>query len=161
AYGPYPFEKIGYSIVPNTFGGMEHASQITMSQAFMTFTPDNEKLWAHELSHMWWGDKVTCETAGDMWLNEGWASYNEAFIKQVVYGEAAYRDYIRKNHREVLQFTHIIDGSYLSFINVPHAYTYGNTVYSKGEDIVHTLRYYMGDSAFFNACKYHQNNRAY
>jgi aminopeptidase N len=34
-------------------------------------------LWAHELSHHWWGDLATCTTAEDMWLNEGWASYSE------------------------------------------------------------------------------------
>ncbi|MEO8149412.1 MAG: M1 family aminopeptidase [Bacteroidia bacterium] len=161
AWGPYPFEKVGYSVVPFNSGAMEHASQITIGKAFINGSLSYETLWAHELSHMWWGDKVTCETAGDMWLNEGWASYNEAFTTQAVYGDVAYRDWIRSNHRHVLQFAHIEDGSYLSFINVPHAYTYGTTVYKKGADIVHTLRNYMGDTAFFNGCKYQQNVRAY
>ncbi len=161
AWGPYPFNKVGYSVVPFNSGAMEHASQITIGATFINGTLNYETLWAHELSHMWWGDKVTCETAGDMWLNEGWASYNEAFINQAIYGQTAYKDWIRTNHRKVLQSAHIIDGSYLSFINVPHAYTYGTTVYNKGADAVHTLRYYMQDSAFFNACQYHLNQRAY
>ncbi|MBL7925998.1 MAG: T9SS type A sorting domain-containing protein [Bacteroidia bacterium] len=161
AYGPYPFDKVGYSMVPFNSGAMEHASQITIGAAYINGLLNYETLWAHELAHMWWGDKVTCETAGDMWLNEGWASYNEAFMKEVVYGQTAYKDWIRNNHRKVLQFAHIEDGSYLPFVNVPHAYTYGTTVYKKGADAVHTLRNYMGDSAFFNGCKYHLNTLAY
>lgn len=161
AWGPYPFNKVGFSLVPFNSGAMEHASQITIGSAYINGSLSYETLWAHELSHMWWGDKVTCETAGDMWLNEGWASYNEAFLKQSIYGATAYKDWIRTNHRKVLQSAHIIDGSYLSLINVPHAYTYGTTVYNKGADVTHTLRYYMQDSAFFNACKYHLTQRAY
>ena len=34
-----------------------------------------EDLMAHELAHMWWGDNITCQTDGDMWINEGWASF--------------------------------------------------------------------------------------
>jgi hypothetical protein len=161
AYGAYPFDKVGYSMVPFNSGAMEHASQITIGAAYINGLLNYETLWAHELAHMWWGDKVTCETAGDMWLNEGWASYNEAFMKEVVYGNNAYKDWIRNNHRKVLQFAHIEDGSYMSFVNVPHAYTYGTTVYKKGADAVHTLRNYMGDSAFFNGCKFHLNAMAY
>lgn len=161
AWGPYPFDKVGYSMVPFNSGAMEHASQITIGSAYINGSLSYETLWAHELAHMWWGDKVTCETAGDMWLNEGWASYNEAFINQAVYGDEAYKNWLRTNHRKVLQSAHITDGSYLSFINVPHAYTYGTTVYSKGADAVHTLRYYMQDTLFFNACKYHLNQRAF
>ncbi len=161
AWGPYPFYKVGYSLVPFGSGAMEHASQITIGQPFINGSLSYETLWAHELSHMWWGDNVTCETAGDMWLNEGWASYNEAFATEAVYGKNAYRNWIRANHRNVLQFAHIQDGSYLSLINVPHAFTYGTTVYKKGADMVHTLRGMMGDTAFFNACKYQQSTRAY
>ena len=161
AWGPYPFNKVGYSMVPFNSGAMEHASQITIGSAYINGSLSYETLWAHELAHMWWGDKVTCETAGDMWLNEGWASYNEAFLKQSIYGVTAYKDWIRNNHRKVLQFAHITDGSYLSLINIPHAYTYGFTVYNKGADVTHTLRCYLQDSAFFAACKYHLNQRAF
>ena len=35
---------------------------------------------AHELAHHWWGDLVTCETAEDMWINEGMASFSEGLF---------------------------------------------------------------------------------
>lgn len=161
AYGDYPFNKVGFSMVPFDAGAMEHASQITIGINEIDGTLNNETIWAHELSHAWWGDKVTCETAGDMWLNEGWASFNEALMLQIVYGDDAYKNWVRDNHQSVLQMAHITDGSYLSFADVPHAVTYGTTVYSKGADAVYTLRNYLGDSLFFAACKYHLNKRAY
>jgi aminopeptidase N len=37
-----------------------------------------ESLLAHELAHMWFGDNVTCATAEDMWINEGWATFFDA-----------------------------------------------------------------------------------
>lgn len=160
AYGPYPFDKVGYSLVPFNSGAMEHATSIHIGSAYMSGLT-YETLWAHELSHMWWGDKVTCENAAEMWLNEGFASYNEAFMTEKVYGKTAYKNWIRTNHKQVLQFAHVKDGGYLSFVNIPHAYTYGETVYKKAADAIHTLRNYMGDNAFFDGCKYYMNNRAY
>ena len=161
AYGTYPFDKAGFISIPFSSGAMEHASSIHIGSGFLNGTLDYETLWAHELSHMWWGDKVTCETAGDMWLNEGFASFNEAFITEKMYGKTAYKNWLRKNHRKVLQFAHYDDGSYLSFLNVPANYTYGTTVYNKGADAVHTLRHYMGDSLFFAGCKHYLNQHAY
>ncbi len=162
-YGPYPFDKIGYCLVPFNSGAMEHAASIHIGRAFVNGSQTYATLWAHELSHMWWGDKVTCETAEDMWLNEGFASYNEAFYTKIVSGENAYRDWIRTNHRKVLQFAHTPaqDGSYLTLNSIPHAYTYGYHVYQKGANIVHTLRNYMGDQSFKSGCQAYMANRAY
>jgi aminopeptidase N len=162
-YGAYPFDKVGYCLVPFNSGAMEHATSIHIGQAFINGSQTYSTLWAHELSHMWWGDKVTCSTAEDMWLNEGFASWNEAYYTEIVSGETAYRDWIRANHRKVLQFAHTPaqDGSYLTMNAIPQAYTYGYHVYQKGADLVHTLRYYMGDSAFFAGSQAYMNNRAY
>ena len=60
AYGPYPFEKIGYCLIPFNSGAMEHASSIHIGRVFVNGSQTYSTLWAHELSHMWWGDKVTC-----------------------------------------------------------------------------------------------------
>lgn len=163
AYGPYPFDKVGYVEIPFNSGAMEHASSIHIGKAFIDGSNTYETLWAHELSHMWWGDQVTCETAADMWLNEGFASFNEAFATQIVYGMTAYKNWLRSNHRMVLQLAHtpLRDGAYYAMNAIPQSITYGTTVYSKGADVAHTLRYYMGDSAFFEGCKYHLNAQSF
>lgn len=163
AYGPYPFDKVGYCLIPFNSGAMEHAASIHIGRAFVNGSQTYSTLWAHELSHMWWGDKVTCESQEEMWLNEGFASFNEAYYTEIINGPAAYRDWIRSNHRKVVQFAHtpVQDGSYLTMNAIPHEYTYGYHVYQKGADVVHTLRNYMGDSAFFAGSQTYMNNKAY
>lgn len=161
SYGPYRWPRIGYSLVPFNSGAMEHASSIHIGRAFVNGSLTYETLWAHEFAHMWWGDLVTCETAQDMWLNEGWAAYSEALFTQAVYGEEQYKSWIRANHRKVLQFAHVSDGAYYAMNNVPHAVTYGSTVYEKGPDVIHTLRGHMGDTAFFEACHHYMDQFAF
>lgn len=163
AYGPYPFSKIGYCLIPFNSGAMEHATSIHIGRVFINGTQSYATLWAHELSHMWWGDKVTCASQEDMWLNEGFASFNEAYYYEVNSSKETYTNWIRSNHRQVVQFAHTPaqDGSYLTLNNIPHEYTYGSHVYNKGASIAHTMRGYMGDSAFFEGCRAYMNNRAF
>jgi aminopeptidase N len=153
AYGSYKYDKVGYCLVPFSSGAMEHASSIHIGRGFINGTLDYESLWIHELAHMWWGDWVTCESAGDMWLNEGFASFNEGYLTEKLYGMDAYKNWFASSHASVLQFSHVTDNGYLPLVNIPHQHTYGPTVYSKGAGVAHTLRKYMGDSAFFAGCK--------
>ena len=152
-YGPYRFERVGYCVVPFDGGAMEHACNI----AYPRYTVDGkltyETLMAHELSHHWWGNNTTCKTAGDMWLNEGWASYSEALFTEYVYGKKAYQNYINAIHKGVLQFAHLTDGAATGVNNVSHKNTYGRHVYKKGADMVHCIRGVMGDEAFKEKCK--------
>ncbi|MCS7027933.1 MAG: M1 family aminopeptidase [Bacteroidia bacterium] len=154
-WGPHVWDKIGFICVPFLGGAMEHATSIHMSS--YAIGTAYEFLYAHELAHHWFGDYVTCQTEGDMWLNEGWAAYNEAMFMEVAYDTTKYKDYVRTNHREVLQLTHtpLKDSGYYALSGVPHHLTYGSTVYEKGADVVHTLRYYMGDDKFFPAVKHY------
>ncbi len=148
-FGPYMWERVGFAIVPFTGGAMEHACNIAYPLASINGTPD-ENLMAHELSHHWFGNLVTCKTAEDMWLNEGWASFSAFVFQEWVYGRDKYLDELRATHHEVLRYTHIRDAGYRAVSGVPHEYTYGSTVYDKGALVAHALRGYMGDQAFFD-----------
>jgi aminopeptidase N len=163
AFGPYRWDKIGYVMTPVFYGGMEHATSIHLSKALINGLLTYESTIVHELSHMWWGDLVTCDKVEEMWLNEGMAVFSDFVFKENHYGTVAYKNAVRTNHREVLQLTHIIDGNYHALNDVPHSYSYtlGGTVYGKGPDIAHTLRNYLGDSLFFTGCRGYMNNRAY
>jgi len=158
AFGPQVYSKVGYNFVPFNAGAMEHAGNITFPAGFADGTFKYEEMMAHELSHHWWGDNVTCKTEGDMWLNEGWASYCEHFFNESVYGKLAYKQSILENHLFVLRFAHINDGQIFSMVNIPKEYTYGNHVYKKGADVVHSLRGVLGDSLFFKGAKMYQSN---
>lgn len=161
AYGPYPFDKVGFVAVPFNGGAMEHATSIHIGKVFIDGTLNYETLWAHELSHMWWGDLVTCSSEQDMWLNEGFASFNEYMMREWLYGKASYMNAYRTNHRNMCQYLHLLDGGYFALDAIPHDITYGYTVYNRGADIIHTLRGWLGDSLFFAGCKYYLTHHAY
>jgi hypothetical protein len=160
-YGPYRFDKVGFSVVPFNGGAMEHSENISYPKYTIDGTTNYESLWAHELSHSWWGNLVKCYTSEDMWLNEGWASYSEHVFTEGMYGRQSYLDDIRAEQRDVLQYAHIKDGSALPLSPIPTAYTYGTHSYHKGSVVVHTLRTYLGDSLFFLACKKYLESMAF
>jgi Peptidase family M1 domain/Peptidase M1 N-terminal domain len=146
-YGPYRWNKIGYSVVPFSSGAMEHATNIAYMRPAVDGTLGFETLMAHELSHHWWGNLATCSTEEDMWLNEGWASFSQYLFLEWVYGEDTYRSTVETEFLQVLQQTHLQEG-YRAVSGVPHNLTYGDHVYKKGAIVAYNLRGYLGDSLF-------------
>jgi len=152
-FGPYLWERVGYVGIPFTGGAMEHATNIGYPLMCINGNLSYESMYAHELSHHWFGDLVTCATAGDMWLNEGWASYCESLYREGIYGYSSYAGNVKANHFTTLSTCHTDDGGYFALYGIPSAITYGSTVYKKGADVIHTMRYYLGDSLFFSMLK--------
>lgn len=161
-FGPYLWPRVGYVLVPFSSGAMEHATNIAYPLAFANGTTTYEDvLMAHELAHHWWGDLVTCETAQEMYINEGFASYCQSLFNECVYGPTKYKDKILENHDNSLHNAHFTDKGFLTLSNVPLANTYGDHSYNKGADLIYNLRTYMGDSLFFAGMKYVLQQRTY
>ncbi|MCS6933784.1 MAG: M1 family aminopeptidase [Chitinophagales bacterium] len=157
-FGPYQWDRVGYCIVPFSAGAMEHATNIAFMQLYLNLASAYcEESMAHELSHHWFGNLVTCDSASEMWLNEGWARYCEKLFLERLYGDSVYRQSMRTMHEDILRRTHLRDGGYYPVSGVPSAKTYSSTVYDKGADVIHTLRWYMGDSMFFKCIKSYLN----
>ncbi len=148
-FGPYRWDRVGYALVPMTAGAMEHAMNIAFPQAAANGSLAWESVMAHELSHHWWGNLVTCRTAEDMWINEGSAAYCEYVFTEESAGRAAYLADVRNAHKSLLRTCHIDDAGYWPLSGVPQNHTYGSTTYTKGADMIHSLRGYLGDSLFF------------
>ncbi len=153
-FGPYMWERVGYVSVPFSSGAMEHATNIAYPSVCINGNLSYETLYSHELSHHWFGDLVTCRTPEDMWLNEGWASYCESIFMENIYGDLEFKNYQRDNHYNVLKNAHIDDGGYFPVSGIPQTITYGSTVYNKGADAVHSLRYYLGNHFFTSVQSY-------
>lgn len=149
SYGPYEWSKVGFSLVPFSAGAMEHATNVAYPRNAANGSLANETLMAHEFSHHWWGDLVTCETAEDMWINEGMAVYSEHLFLEKIYDYQTSLSEIKTNHKSVVQFAHLDEMGFRAISGIPHEYTYGDHVYKKGASVAHNMRAYLGDSLFF------------
>jgi aminopeptidase N len=150
-FGPYMLERVGY--VGTSIGAMEHACNIAYPHFAIDGGLSYESLLAHELSHMWFGDNVTCASAEDMWLNEGFAVFCDGIMQEFLYSREQYIEFINDTHKEVIQYCHTSggDGSYFPLNQIPQNVTYGMSAYDRGATVVHTLRGYLGDDVFFDA----------
>ncbi|NTV85034.1 MAG: T9SS type A sorting domain-containing protein, partial [Bacteroidales bacterium] len=123
---------------------------------FISGTTANEPTIAHELAHMWMGDLVTCASAEEMWINEGWATFFGMYYALALYDdEMGYKQEMRLKHGGVLQYCHTPngDGSYFPLNQIPQQYTYGMAAYDKGSTVCQAMRFYLGDSLFFETLK--------
>jgi hypothetical protein len=149
-YGPYRWPRIGYVNTP--VGAMEHACNVAFPTSYVNGGLSGERTMAHELGHAWFGNLITCETAEDMWINEGWASFMEEDFMEFVYGKAAAKNFARSRHNLNLRTLQHEDG-YIPLYGIPNELTYSTTIYKKGADMAHTLRGYMGDSIFYESLR--------
>lgn len=151
-YGMYPFykEKYGHCMAPFG-GGMEH--QTMTSLGFFDYYVD-----AHELGHQWWGDNVTCKTWGDIWMNEGFASYTEHLVAQYL-DPPSFAGNLNAAHSNVMSNP----GGSIFFtgsdtLNTNRIFD-GRLTYDKGGAIIHSLRFLTNnDSLWFGALRGFQNN---
>ena len=149
AFGPYRWDRVGYIATP--MGSMEHASNIGLVDACIAVADDPcQMTTCHELGHAWFGNLVTCASEGDMWINEGGASFCEIVAKEAMANRAAATQYYLDKLRMVLLTAHMKDDGYRALSGMSRFYTYGTTTYDKGALVWYSLRGLMGDSLFYD-----------
>ena len=142
---PYPYmaEKYGHAQT-GIGGGMEHA---TMS--FMGFSSFG--LVAHELVHQWFGDKVTCGSWEDIWLNEGFATYFTGVSYEHMFGPSVWRQWILQTRANVLSQP---GGSVMvTDTNDVSRIFNGRLSYDKGAMLLHMLRWKLGDADLYQGIR--------
>ena len=158
-FGPYPFNRIGYAIT--SVGCMEHIDNIGITSGVLTGNTSQEEYIAHELSHMYFGNKVTCATAEDMWLNEGFAQFCGIFYRAAIYGEDDFQNAITAKVNAITNWCKN-EANWIPLNNTPQDMTYdGNAVYNRGAVVVNTMMNYMGRETFLASLRHYLNTHAY
>jgi leukotriene-A4 hydrolase len=87
--GPYLWGRYDLLILPPSFpyGGMENPRLTFLTPTAVLGTRGQTSLITHELAHAWTGNLVTNATWEDFWLNEGWTTYAETRITEVLEGK--------------------------------------------------------------------------
>jgi aminopeptidase N len=140
----YPFIKEKYGHVQFGWsGGMEHQTSTFLFNA-------GEGLMAHELGHQWFGDKITCGSWEDIWLNEGFATHLASLYMENKY--PAQTIFTRKN--EIAYITSQPGGSVWvnDTTNVGRIFD-NRLTYTKGSHLIYMLRWKLGDSVFFRGIR--------
>ena len=142
---PYKNEKYGHAQF-GWGGGMEHttvSSMIGFSRGLV----------AHEMAHQWFGNKITCGTWKDIWLNESFATYVAA---QVTENFDGIPEFVQEKQGMIDYITSEPDGNvYLTDTQITSVNSIFNyrTSYIKGAMVLEMLRFKMGDTMFFQAIK--------
>ncbi|WP_264565942.1 M1 family aminopeptidase [Flavobacterium sp. N3904] len=143
----YPFhaEKYGHAQF-GWGGGMEHTT-VSFMVSF------GRGLIAHEMAHQWFGDKITCGSWKDIWLNEGFATYVAALVIENFDGQAAF---VTEKNKMINSITSQTNGAvYLSDADLTDTNRIFSTrlTYNKGAMVLNMLRFKMGDALFFQGLK--------
>jgi aminopeptidase N len=87
--GPYLWGRYDLLVLPPSFpyGGMENPRLTFLTATSILGTRGQTSLITHELAHAWTGNLVTNATWQDFWLNEGWTTYAESRITEVLEGK--------------------------------------------------------------------------
>ncbi|HYE73270.1 MAG TPA: M1 family aminopeptidase, partial [Blastocatellia bacterium] len=158
---PYPYAKYSQVLVRDFPGALENVTATTMydnaihdKRALLDVSSD--EIVAHELSHQWFGDLVTCRDWSELWLNESFATYSAHLFAEhdegrdeMLYGILQdQRQYLNTwnsgNRRPVVTFQYDDPDSLFDV----YAYPRGGTV-------LHMLRTYLGDEAWWKAINHY------
>jgi len=158
---PYAWDKYSQIVVREfVSGAMENTGAVSFYDDMNKTDRDyadqtDEDIISHELFHHWFGDLVTCESWPNLPLNESFATYGEYLWDEFKYGrdEAdkdgyndlnAYLGTAKNNRVDMIRFD----------LSDRETMFDGNS-YQKGGRILHMLRKYVGDDAFFASLKYY------
>lgn len=158
----YPWEKYAQSMVDDfVAGGMENSSATTNTSSSLRdprlvpeFPGNEDRLISHELAHQWFGDLVTCNDWGNVWLNEGFATFFEMVWSESHYPKQ-HADYERWNDaREWLGQSNLYAKPMVRH-DFDDSSEFDGNAYTKGGWVLYMLRHQIGEANFYRGLKHY------
>ena len=150
--GPYPFRNEKYGVVETPHLGMEHQTLIAYGNGFRVEDDGYDWLHHHELSHEWWGNLVTNRGWKDMWIHEGIGTYMQALYLEHKRGTDAYFAEMQSKRRGIMNRGAMAPREHRDSHQIYFTLS-GNDIYNKGSWLCHSLRWLIGDEAFFTTLR--------
>jgi len=163
----YPWNKYS-QIVGRDYvsGAMEnttaviHGEQAYQKPGQLIDENKQEDTIAHEIFHHWFGNLVTSESWSNLTLNESFANYSEYLWREYKYGKVNSEMHFYENIKAYLEGQN--ESKHLVRYNYDDKEDMFDLVsYNKGGAILHMLRTYIGDEAFFLGLKQYLTNYKY
>jgi aminopeptidase N len=158
----YPWEKYAQAMVDDfVAGGMENSSATTNTSSSLRnpklipeFPGDEDPLISHELAHQWFGDLVTCNDWGNIWLNESFATFFE-----MVWTESHYpkdqADYERWTAVQEWLGQPNLFGKPIVRHDFDDSSEFDGNAYGKGSLVLYMLRHQIGEDAFYRGLRHY------
>ena len=156
-FGPYPYRDEKYGHMEFDFGGgMEHPTMSSMGTNTLS-------VYAHELGHQWFGDKTTCKTWNDVWINEGFARFAEHLYNEKITNAGNKTAFISYLQSIINNITSSNGGSvYVPESGLESFRIFDSRLsYDKGSYLLVMLKWMVGDDAFYQAIRNYSNQYAY
>lgn len=164
---PYPWNKYSQVVVRDYVSGAMENTTATVHGEFLQQT-DRELLdetWedviSHELFHQWFGDYVTTESWSNLPLNESFATYGEYLWREYKYGRQDADDHLKGDFEAYMYESESKQVDMVRFNYENKEDMFDSHSYAKGGCILHMLRKYTGDEAFFASLKKYLNDHAH
>jgi aminopeptidase N len=163
----YVWNKYSQVVVRDYVSGAMENVSATLHGEFMNSTErelldsDHEDVIAHELFHQWFGDLVTCESWSNLPLNESFATYGEYLWIEYKYGRDAADLHSAQSRAGYLAESGRKQVSLIRFQYEDKEDMFDGHSYNKGGQVLHMLRKYVGDDAFFASLKLYLETNKY
>ncbi len=158
----YPWEKYAQVMVDEfVAGGMENSSATTNTAESLRnpkLVPEYEQgedpLISHELGHQWFGDLVTTKDWGNIWLNEGFATFMETVWTESHFGKDV-ADFDRwEGAQQWFAMRSLYDKPIVRY-DFAESEEFDGNAYGKGGWALYMLRRQLGETAFYAGLKHY------
>ncbi|MGB0892759.1 MAG: M1 family metallopeptidase, partial [Flavobacteriaceae bacterium] len=163
----YPWNKYSQIVARDyVSGAMENTTAVIHGEsAYQTpgqLIDENiqENTIVHEVFHHWFGDLVTSESWSNLTLNESFANYSEYLWREHKYGKLNADMHLYKESQAYMNGQNY-DKNLVRFYYDDKEDMFDEVSYNKGGVILHMLRKYIGDEAFYTSLKKYLNENKY